>query len=123
MPKRKFTEAEIIGTIHQVNAGQTCIEVVREVGVSKHTHLCLEGEVRRSARERGATAAQLEEENRRLKQLVAELSLDKEMLLSVLKKRLELADRPEVARLREAYRVSERRACGLIGVARSSCRY
>lgn len=26
-------------------------------------------------------------------------------------------------RLREAYRVSERRACGLIGVARSSCRY
>ena len=57
MPKRKFTEAEIIGTIHQVNAGQTCIEVVREVGVSKHTLLCLEGEVRRSERERGAPAA------------------------------------------------------------------
>jgi len=36
---------------------------------------------------------------------------------------LELAGRPEVVRLREAYRVSERRACGLIGVARSRCRY
>ena len=30
---------------------------------------------------------------------------------------------PPPARLREAYRVSERRACGLIGVTRSSCRY
>ena len=37
MPKRKFTEAEIIGAIHQVNAGRTCLEVAREVGVSKHT--------------------------------------------------------------------------------------
>ena len=37
MPKRKFTEAEIIGAIHQVDAGRTCIEVAREVGVSKHT--------------------------------------------------------------------------------------
>ena len=36
---------------------------------------------------------------------------------------MELAGRPEVARLRQEYRVSERRACELIGVARSTCRY
>jgi len=36
---------------------------------------------------------------------------------------LELAGRPEVARVRQEYRVSERRACELIGVARSTCRY
>ena len=37
MARRKFTEAEIIGAIRQVEAGRTCIEVAREVGVSKHT--------------------------------------------------------------------------------------
>ncbi len=37
MPKRHFTEAEIIGAIHQADAGRTCMEVAREMGVSKHT--------------------------------------------------------------------------------------
>jgi putative transposase len=37
MSKRKFTEAEIIAAIHQVDGGRTGIEVGREVGVSKHT--------------------------------------------------------------------------------------
>ncbi len=37
MPKRKFTEAEIIAAIHQVDAGRACIEMAREVGVLKHT--------------------------------------------------------------------------------------
>lgn len=36
---------------------------------------------------------------------------------------MELAGRPEVARVRQEYRVSERRACELIGVARSTRRY
>ena len=36
MTKRKFTEAEIIGAIRQVDGGRTCIEVAREVRVSKH---------------------------------------------------------------------------------------
>jgi len=86
MPKRKFTEAEIIGAIHQVDAGRTYLEVAREVGVSKHTLYA------RKAKDGGLSVSeaqrlrQLEEENWRLKQLVAELSLDKEMLRSVISK-------------------------------------
>jgi transposase len=37
MPKRKFTEAEIIAALKQGEAGRTLIEVAREMGVSKHT--------------------------------------------------------------------------------------
>jgi hypothetical protein len=47
MPKRKFTEAEIIGAIHQLDAGRTCIEVAREVGVLKHTLYFSDPEQRR----------------------------------------------------------------------------
>jgi hypothetical protein len=35
MPKRKFTEAEIIGAIDQVDAGRTCMEVSREQAGSR----------------------------------------------------------------------------------------
>jgi transposase-like protein len=36
MPKRRFREAEFIVVIHQLDAVRTCVEVAREVGVSKH---------------------------------------------------------------------------------------
>jgi putative transposase len=68
---------------------------------------------------------QLEEENRRLKQMVADLSLDKHMLQGrALKKTL----RPDhkrtlVLELIERYRVSERRACLAIRICRTSFRY
>jgi len=86
MPKRKFTEAEIIGAIHQVEAGRTCLEVAREVGVSKHTLYGWKAKYGGLSVNEAQRLRQLEEENRRLKQLVAELSLDKEMLRSVISK-------------------------------------
>ncbi len=36
MPRRKFTEAEMIAALKQGEAGRTLIEVAREMGVSKH---------------------------------------------------------------------------------------
>jgi len=86
MPKRKFTEAEIIGAIHQVEAGRACLEVAREVGVSKHTLYAWKAKYGGLSVNEAQRLRQLEEENRRLKQLVAELSLDKEMLRSVISK-------------------------------------
>lgn len=67
---------------------------------------------------------QLDEENRKLKQLVADLSLDKHMLQKVIRKKCKagLATSPcaiSVCRLQ----VSERRACQAIGIHRSSYRY
>ena len=62
---------------------------------------------------------QLQEENARLKHLVAELMLDKTMLQDVLAKKIGTPSRrrPVVEYLHETYRVSERRACR---VARTS---
>ena len=65
---------------------------------------------------------QLEEKSRWLKQMVADLSLDKHMLQGrVPKKALRpVRRRALVERLREEYRVGERRACRLALIGRSS---
>ena len=67
----------------------------------------------------------MEDENRRLKSLVADLSLDREVLeVGDPKKRLELAGlREDVAFAQAEHGVSERRACKLLGVDRASYRY
>ena len=57
MAKRKFTEAEIIAALKRAESGLTYERVGREMGVSKHHRLCVEVEVRRDERERGAAAA------------------------------------------------------------------
>jgi hypothetical protein len=66
----------------------------------------------------------LEEENRKLEQLVADLSLDKKMLQDVLSKKTlrPAVKRVVVKEVQVAYRVAERRACRVLGFARSSFR-
>lgn len=68
---------------------------------------------------------QLREENGRLKKLVADLSLDKDMLQSVIRKNsLNSAVKwAEVQRLRAEFAKSERHACELMSIPRSSYRY
>jgi putative transposase len=67
----------------------------------------------------------LEEENRKLKQMVADLSLDKHMLQEVLSKKvLRPAGRRALVRYPEdSFRVSERRACAVVCIRRSTQRY
>ena len=67
---------------------------------------------------------QLEEENLRLKKLVADLSLDKAMLQDVLAKELTLARLREWVRdLQARYGASERQVCFALQISRSSFRY
>jgi putative transposase len=78
--KKRFTEEQIAHALRQVEAGEVATEVCRKMGVSEQTFY------RWKKRYAGMGVAelrrlrQLEEENRRLKQLVADLSLDKTML-------------------------------------------
>jgi putative transposase len=86
MSKGRHTEAQIIAAIKQVEAGRGVEDVAREVGVSQHTIYAWKAkyggmEVNEAQRLRSP-----EDENSRLKRLVADLSLDREMLKAVIAK-------------------------------------
>jgi putative transposase len=88
MKKTRFSDEKIAYILRQAEAGTSAIEVCRENGISEQTFYRWKkrfagmgvGEVRR--------LRQLEEENNKLKQLVADLSLDKAMLQEVISKKL-----------------------------------
>lgn len=86
MSKRKYSEVEMIGALKQLEAGRTAAEVGRELGVSKHTLYAWKAKYGGMSVSEAHRLRQLEEENGRLKKLVAELSLDKEMLKAVIAK-------------------------------------
>jgi len=86
MKAKRFTEAQIIGAVKQLDAGRTAVEVGREMGVSKHTIYGWKAKYGGMSVNDAQRLRQLEDENRRLKQIVADLSLDKEALKSVISK-------------------------------------
>ena len=86
MSKRKYSEAEIIAALKRADAGLTYEQVGREMGVSKHTIYAWKAKYGGMNVSEAQRLRQLEDENGRLKKLVAELSLDKEMLKAVIAK-------------------------------------
>ena len=86
MTKSKHTEAQIIAALKQVEAGRTVEDVGREHGVSKHTIYACKARYGGLEVNEAQRLRQLEDENSRLKRLVAELSLDREMLKAVIAK-------------------------------------
>ena len=86
MSIRKHSEAQIIEALKQVEAGRKAAEVGRELGVSKHTIYAWKAKYGGLEVSEAPRLRQLEDENRRLKKLVADLSLDKDMLQAVIRK-------------------------------------
>jgi putative transposase len=86
MSKSRHTEAQIIAALKQVEAGRTADEVARENGVSKHTIYAWKAKYGGLEVNEAQRLKQLEDENGRLKKLVADLSLDREMLKAVIAK-------------------------------------
>jgi putative transposase len=86
MSKSRHTEAQIIAALKQVEAGRTTEEVARENGVSKHTIYAWKAKYGGLEVNEAQRLKQLEDENGRLKKLVADLSLDREMLKAVIAK-------------------------------------
>lgn len=85
---RKFSNEQVIIALKQVESGEKVGEICRKMGVSEQTFY----RWKRSFQGLGVTELrrlkQLEDENRRLKQLVADLTLDKSILQDVVKKKL-----------------------------------
>jgi putative transposase len=88
MKKSKFTEAQIIFAIKQAETGVKVEEVCRKMGISEATFYNWKKKYGGLGVSELRKLRQLEEENRQLKQLVADLSLDKQMLQDVLRKKL-----------------------------------
>lgn len=86
MSKSRHTEAQIVAALKQMDAGRRAEDVAREVGVSKHTLYSWKAKYGGMEVSEAQEAKQLRDENARLKKLVAELSLDKDALQSVIRK-------------------------------------
>ena len=86
MSQSRHTEAQIIAALKQVEAGRATEDVAREVGVSKHTIYVWKAKYGGLEVNEAQRLKQLEDENGRLKKLVADLSMDKEMLKAVIAK-------------------------------------
>ena len=85
MRKSKFTEAQIIGVLKEVEAGATVTDVCRKHGISQPTFHRWKAKYGGLEVSEAQRLKALEDENRRLKQLVADLSLDKQALEIVAK--------------------------------------
>ncbi len=86
MKKTRYTEEQIIGVLKQLEAGRKVSEMAREIGVSEATLYQWKSKYGGMDVNEARRLRELEDENRRLKHLVADLSLDKEMLKSVIRK-------------------------------------
>ena len=88
MPRKTFTEEQIVAALKKAESGVSVADVCRQTGVTEMTFY------RWKLKYAGLGIAELrrlkllEEENRKPKQLVADLALDKAMLQEVIAKKL-----------------------------------
>jgi len=86
MKKTKFSEEQMIGAVKQLEAGRSARDLARELGISDQTLYNWRAKYSGLDVNEARRLRALEEENRRLKTMVADLSLDKEALKAVIRK-------------------------------------
>ena len=86
MSRGRHGEAAMIAALKQMEAGRKAEDVAREVGVSKHTIYAWKAKYSGMTVSEAQEAKRLRDENTKLRKLVADLSLDKEALQSVIRK-------------------------------------
>lgn len=84
--KRRYTDEQIIGILKEDEAGLTAKELCRKHGMSDATFYKWKAKFSGMEVNEARRLRDLEDENRKLKRLVADLSLDKMALEEVLKK-------------------------------------
>lgn len=85
--KRSFTNEQILYTLRQAEGGTPVAEVCRKTGITEQTFYRWKKKFAGMGVAELARLRQLEDENKKLKSLVADLTLDKHMLQEVLKKK------------------------------------
>ena len=88
MRKRRFTEQHIIKVLKQVEGGRSVQDVCRECGVSQATYYNWKAKYGGMEASDLKRLKALEAENRRLKQMYANISLENEALKDVIEKKI-----------------------------------
>jgi putative transposase len=89
MKRSKFSEEQVVYAIRQAESGTPVGDLCRQLGVSEATFYAWKKKYAHLGVNELRRLRQVEEENSRLKRLVADLSLDKHMLSEALRKTVE----------------------------------
>lgn len=88
MKKSRFTETQIVSILNELEAGMPVVELSRKYGVSDATIYNWRTKFGGMGESDLKRLCQLEEENRRLKHMDAELSIDHRILKDIVEKKL-----------------------------------
>ena len=87
MKRKRFTEEQIIGVLKEAEAGLAVKELIRKYGVTEQTFYRWKSKFGGMEVNDAKKLRALEDENRRLKHLVADLTLDNQALKAVVSKK------------------------------------
>ncbi|MDQ2792851.1 MAG: transposase [Bacteroidota bacterium] len=87
MKKSRFSEAQVLGILRQQDQGQTVVRICREPSSSEPTFYAWKSKFGGMSVSELQRLKHLEDENRRLKQLVADLSLENQVVKELLRKK------------------------------------
>lgn len=88
MKRSKFSEEQVAYALRQAESGTAVADVCRQLGVSEATFYAWKKKYAHLGVSELRRMRQLEDENRRLKGLVVDLTLDKHMLSEALRKKV-----------------------------------
>ncbi|MBY3116068.1 IS3 family transposase [Rhizobium bangladeshense] len=125
MKKQRFTEEQIIAVLKEQEAGAKVADLCRKHGISEATFYNWKAKYGGMEVSEAKRLKALEDENARLKKLLAEQMLDAAALRELLGKKMvgPAAQRDAVTHLKAVMGLSERRACQIISADRKTIRY
>jgi putative transposase len=110
MKRSQFTEEQITYALRQHEAGTAVADVCWQLGISEATFYIWKKKYAHMGVTELRELRQLREENSRLKRLVADLTLDKQVLGEVVKKSFEVVQTPRISALDRGSLSSQHRA-------------
>ncbi|NVO29556.1 IS3 family transposase, partial [Donghicola sp. C2-DW-16] len=125
MKRTRFTDEQIIGILTEHEAGAKCADLCRKHGMAEGTFYNWKAKFGGMTVSEAKRLKTLEDENAKLKKLLAEQMLDLAAMRELVFKKVvaPVAKREAVAQLRSQFGFSERRACRIAGADRKMVRY
>ncbi|MBM3413299.1 MAG: IS3 family transposase [Bacteroidetes bacterium] len=129
MPRKRHSAEQIVTKLRQIEVlvaqGRTIGQACKEAEITEQSYYRWRNEYGGLEIEQAKRFKELERENARLKRLVADLSLEKQILKDVAGGKLVAPDRRRqaVEAIQRKYRVSERHACRIVSQPRGTQRY